>query len=219
MVDQLKLLGEAPVRCGEIEQWAREAGHSVLIGLDEAGRGPLAGPVLAAACVLPDPCPIDGLNDSKKLSERKREALFEAIVQQSTAYAIVAIEPKEIDTLNILQASLKAMGMAWRQVVEAHPEFQNALVLVDGNQRAHLPGEVDQRPIIKGDGRSLNIAAASILAKVSRDRRMMSHHEQWPQYGFDRHKGYPTTAHRRAIAQHGPSPIHRRSFKLPERIA
>ena len=204
---------EAP-RCGEVERWADTQGFTALIGLDEAGRGPLAGPVVAAAVALPWPCPIVGLNDSKALSETKREALFEQVLAGATAYGIAEVSPAEIDQINILRASLEAMRLAYEQVIDARPELAGALVLVDGNQRAPLSGAVDQRPIVKGDARSLNIAAASILAKVTRDRLMVEAHERWPEYGFDRHKGYPTAAHRDALRRVGPCPIHRRSFRL-----
>lgn len=200
--------------CGQVEEWALQQGYTQLIGLDEAGRGPLAGPVVAAAVCLPSDHRIDGLNDSKVLSEALRDALYERITAESISYGIVSISAKEIDETNILIASLKAMGMAWSEAVGRHQEIASALVLVDGNKRATLPGHIDQRPIVKGDARSTNIAAASILAKVTRDRLMLEAHSSWPDYGFDRHKGYPTAAHRAAIAQHGPCPIHRMSFRL-----
>lgn len=210
----LELLDQ-PIVCGQVETWARGQGFGALIGLDEAGRGPLAGPVVAAAVALPDPCPIEGLNDSKALREDTREALFELIVARADAWAIAWSEPEEIDRINILRASLQAMATAWSEVVAKVPGLGDALVLVDGNQRAPLPGGVDQRPIVKGDARSLNIAAASILAKVARDRRMVEYDSVWPGYGFARHKGYPTRQHRDAIARLGPCPIHRRSFSMP----
>lgn len=215
MSDLFAGLDAAAIRCGQTEQWAQSQGYGPLIGLDEAGRGPLAGPVVAAAVALPRPCPIEGLDDSKALSEARREALFDLIVAHADAYGIAAIGPAEIDEINILQASLKAMGEAWRQAVAGAPHLSDALVLVDGNQRAHLPGHVEQRPIVKGDARSLNIAAASILAKVTRDRAMVALDARYPGYGFAQHKGYPTQAHRDAIAALGPSPIHRRSFRMP----
>jgi ribonuclease HII len=200
--------------CGQIEAWAAAQGYGRLMGLDEAGRGPLAGPVVAAAVVLPDPCPIVGLDDSKKLTERQREALFEPILQHAVASAISEVDAPTIDRMNILQASLRAMALCWEDIIGDQPDLASALVLVDGNQRAPLPDGVEQRPIVKGDARSLHIAAASILAKVTRDRLMRKHHERWPVYGFDRHKGYPTAAHVAAIHEHGPSPIHRRTFRV-----
>ena len=202
-------------RPGEIEAWAAAQGYLRLVGLDEAGRGPLAGPVVAAAVVLPGPCPIEGLDDSKKLSAARRSALFDEIQHHALAFGVSAAEPPEIDRINILRASLAAMARAWGQVVEQAPALRSALVLVDGRERAPLPADVEQRTFIQGDGRSLHIAAASILAKVTRDRRMLAYHERWPVYGFDRHKGYPTAAHRAAILEHGPCEIHRRSFRLP----
>ncbi|TNF30052.1 MAG: ribonuclease HII [Deltaproteobacteria bacterium] len=200
--------------CGEIERWAAEQGLGPLIGLDEAGRGPLAGPVTAAACALPWPCPIDGLNDSKQLSEARREALFDEIVEHAIAFGLVFVEPDVIDELNILHASLLGMAHAREQLVERAPQLATAVALIDGNQRAPLPPDVDQRTIVKGDARSLNIAAASILAKVGRDRYMVAADAEYPVYGFAKHKGYPTRAHQLALNAHGPCPIHRRSFRL-----
>lgn len=200
--------------CGQVEEWAKKQGFKTLFGLDEAGRGPLAGPVVAAAVCLGPDHTLVGLNDSKALSESVRESLYPEIIEQCVSYGIVDLSPQAIDDSNILKASLKAMGLAWEEAVSRRPDLENALVLVDGNTRAFLPGHVDQRPIVKGDARSTNIAAASILAKVTRDRMMVEAHRSWPEYGFDRHKGYPTAAHRAAIAKHGPCPIHRRSFRL-----
>lgn len=201
--------------CGEVEAWAKSQGLTSLIGLDEAGRGPLAGPVVVAACALPDPCPLVGIDDSKKLSEHAREALFEPILEVALGVGLVVVEPDVIDTLNILHASLHGMALAWEQLVTERPELRAAIVLVDGKDRAPLPADIDQRPIIKGDAKSLNIAAASVLAKVARDRIMRVLHEEYPVYGFDRHKGYPTAEHRAAVGRHGPSPVHRKSFTMP----
>jgi len=200
--------------CGQVEDWARNQGYRELIGMDEAGRGPLAGPVVAAAVALPDPCPIDGIDDSKKLSEARREALFDVIKAQALGFAVCVVGLEEIDELNILHASMMGMARAHRDLVAEHPELAHALALVDGNRRAPLFSAVEQRPVVKGDARSLNIAAASILAKVTRDRVMVAHDARWPAYGFARHKGYPTAAHRAALREHGPCPIHRRSFRL-----
>lgn len=213
MGDLLAALETVPV-CGQVEDWARAQGYGLLIGLDEAGRGPLAGPVVAAAVALPDPCPIDGIDDSKKLSEARRELLFEAIRTHALGYAVCVVEHGEIDTLNILHAAMAAMARAHHDLVTRIPELAAALALVDGNRRAPIPSDVEQRPIVKGDARSLNIAAASILAKVTRDRIMVRYDAQWPCYGFAQHKGYPTLAHRAALREHGPCPIHRRSFRL-----
>lgn len=212
--DQLGLALDAPHACGEVERWAEGQGLSSLIGLDEAGRGPLAGPVVAAACALPWPCPIVGLNDSKQLTEARREALFDQIVEHAIAFGLVFVEPDVIDEINILRASLLGMAHAWAQAVERAPALATAVALVDGNQRAPLPATVDQRTIVKGDARSLNIAAASILAKVARDRYMVVADVDYPAYGFARHKGYPTRQHQAALNAHGPCPLHRRSFRL-----
>jgi ribonuclease HII len=202
-----------PLFCGEVE--AAVAPHTgPLIGLDEAGRGPLAGPVVVAACALPYPCPVRGLDDSKRLSETARDALFEPILAAALGSSIIIVDPEEIDALNILRASLAGMARAWAALTARHPELSRSRVLVDGRDRAPLPDDVLQHPLIKGDSRSANIAAASILAKVTRDRLMEDAHRLYPAYGFDKHKGYPTVAHRRAIAAHGPCPIHRRSFTL-----
>lgn len=208
---------DLPLFCGQLEVWAAAQGFAPLIGLDEAGRGPLAGPVVAAACALPSPCPIDGLDDSKKLSPLARDALYDAIVAEASAWAVARVEPAVIDEINILQASLRAMAVAWAEVVAASPALSGAVVLVDGNQRAPLPASVEQRTAVKGDSRSTHIAAASILAKVTRDRAMVAYDAVWPEYGFAQHKGYPTAAHLAALAEHGPCPIHRRSFRLGPR--
>lgn len=204
-----------PHVCGAAEADAHAHGLTLLIGVDEAGRGPLAGPVVVAACALPWPCPIAGIDDSKKLSEEAREALFEPILEAALGVGLVVVEHDVIDTLNILHASLHGMALAWEQLVERHPELRHAVLLVDGKDRCPVPDDVDQCPLVKGDARSVNIAAASILAKVARDRIMREAHLSWPVYGFDQHKGYPTAAHRAAVAEHGPCPIHRRSFTLP----
>ena len=211
---QYELGLDAEIRCGQVESWAAEHGHLLIVGLDEAGRGPLAGPVVAGAVALPRDLVLDGLDDSKKLSAKVRDRLFDRIRSEAIAYGVAAIEPDEIDRINIRQASLKAMGVAWTRAVDGCAELRDALAVVDGKDRAHLPADVEQRPIVKGDARSLTIAAASILAKVTRDRRMLEYHARWPEYGFDRHKGYPTRAHREAIAAHGPTAIHRRTFRL-----
>lgn len=214
---ELDLFGnrEPAIRCGQVETWAREQGYELLLGLDEAGRGPLAGPVVAAAVILPPECAIEGLDDSKRLTERQREALFEPVLSQAVATCISSVDAPTIDAMNILRASLHAMALSWEGVMKKRPDLNHALVLVDGNQRAPLPDHVEQRPIVKGDAKSLHIAAASILAKVTRDRLMEEHHQRWPLYGFHRHKGYPTAAHAAAIREHGPCPIHRKSFRVP----
>ena len=174
-------------------------------GIDEAGRGPLAGPVCAAAVILDPRDAIDGLNDSKKLSEKKRETLFAEIQKRSVAWGVGWASPEEIDQINILNATFLAMNRAVKQM-GCTPE----IVLVDGNRDPGLG--LDTRCIVGGDGKSASIAAASILAKVSRDRLMAELAVQYPQYSLEVHKGYPTKLHRELLLQYGPSPIHRRSF-------
>lgn len=180
-------------------------GFRAVCGIDEAGRGPLAGPVCAAAVILPMDCRIEGLNDSKKLSEAKREALFDVIREAALAYGIGWASEREIDEINILQATFLAMGRA----VEALSTPAD-YALVDGNRMPPLkiPGEA----VVKGDGKAACIAAASILAKVSRDRVLRELDREYPQYGFAKHKGYGTKAHYEAIKAYGILPVHRRSF-------
>ena len=189
--------------------WEREAvsmGYQYVCGIDEAGRGPLAGPVCAAAVILPADCIIDGLNDSKKLSEKKREILFAEIQAKATAFGIAFASVEEIEKLNILEATFLAMNRAAEQLRPA-ADF----ALVDGN-RSPKGLAVPCRTVVKGDALSASIAAASILAKVSRDRYMLEMDERYPQYGFRKHKGYGTKAHIEAVRTCGPSPIHRLSF-------
>lgn len=174
-------------------------------GVDEAGRGPLAGPVFAAAVILPREVVIDGVNDSKKLSEKKREALFAQITEQAADYAIASADEQEIAERNILGASMLAM----RRAVEALSVPAQA-ALVDGNRDPSL--SIPTTCVVKGDGKCACIAAASILAKVSRDRYMLELDAKYPQYGFAKHKGYPTPAHYEAILRYGPSPAHRLYF-------
>ena len=179
--------------------------NKVVCGIDEAGRGPLAGPVCAAAVMLDPDHTIEGLNDSKKLSEKKREFLYEEIIKHSLAYGIAMATPEEIDEINILQATFLAMNRAFDKLA-VRPDA----VLVDGNRDPHLPCETTC--ITKGDSLSGSIAAASILAKVTRDRLMVEIAAEYPEYRFEVHKGYPTKMHRELILQYGPSAIHRRSF-------
>ena len=188
------------------EHAAMEEGFSLICGVDEAGRGPLAGPVCAAAVILPPDLELEGLNDSKKLSEKRREALYPLICEQALAYGIAFASEQEIDELNILQATFLAMRRAVEQLGQK-PD----LALVDGNREPDFGG-VPVRTIIKGDSRSANIAAASILAKVTRDRFMLEQDAVYPQYGFAVHKGYGTQKHYAALREFGPCPIHRRSF-------
>lgn len=177
----------------------------LIAGVDEAGRGPLAGPVVAAAVILDDRQPIAGLADSKKLSERQREALFVKIQARALAWHVAQADVAEIDRLNILQASMLAMRRAVAGLV---PQPQRALI--DGNRCPEL--DCPAEAIIKGDSKVAAISAASIVAKVTRDRLMQQLHRQYPEYEFNRHKGYPTVRHRQLLRYHGPCPSHRRSF-------
>ena len=189
----------------KFENKAKAEGFSVVCGVDEAGRGPLAGPVCAAAVILPDGLIIDGLNDSKKLTEKKREALYDVIKEKAVAYSIAMADEKEIDEINILQATFLAMKRAV-EGLDVKPDF----VLVDGNRDPKLG--VPTRTVIKGDALSASIAAASVLAKVTRDRFMLEISEQYPEYEFPKHKGYGTKLHYEMLEKHGISPVHRRSF-------
>lgn len=191
------------------EREALEQGHALVCGCDEAGAGPLAGPVYAAAIILPLGVEIEGLDDSKKLTEKKREALFPVIQEKALAWAVAQVEAAEIDETDILSARMKAMQLAMDQLA-LRPDF----ALIDGN-RDHGRSFALTTPhccIVKGDSLSASIAAASILAKVSRDRFMVEQDRLYPAYGFARHKGYGTAQHRAAIARLGPCPIHRRTF-------
>ena len=191
------------------EREALEQGHALVCGCDEAGAGPLAGPVYAAAVILPLGVEIEGLDDSKKLTEKKREALFPVIQEKALAWAVARVEAAEIDETDILSARMKAMQVAMDQLA-LRPDF----ALIDGN-RDHGRSFALTTPhccIVKGDSLSASIAAASILAKVSRDRFMVEQDRLYPAYGFARHKGYGTAQHREAIARLGPCPIHRRTF-------
>ncbi|MBQ9940310.1 MAG: ribonuclease HII [Clostridia bacterium] len=174
-------------------------------GLDEAGRGPLFGAVYAAAVILPDGYEIEGLDDSKKITEKKREKLFDIIIRDAISYGIGVCEPFEIDQINILNASLLAMRRAVENM-SVKPDF----LLVDGN--IYRDFDIDGKAVVGGDGKIPSIAAASILAKVSRDRYCLEMDRKYPQYGLAKHKGYPTKAHYGAIMEHGPTPLHRISF-------
>ena len=189
----------------EYEQKHYDEGYKAICGVDEAGRGPLCGPVVAAAVILPLGLEIEGLNDSKKLSEKKREALFDVICEKALAYAIAEASPAEIDEINILNASMLAM----RRAVEAL-KIPADFALIDGNcsRGFNIPTET----VVKGDAKSYSIAAASILAKVTRDRGCMELDREYPQYGIAKHKGYPTKDHMDAVREHGPAPIYRKSF-------
>jgi ribonuclease HII len=179
--------------------------EGLLAGVDEAGRGPLVGNVVAAAVILDNNRPVDGLADSKKLSAKRREQLAEQIRERAIAWSVISIDAAEIDRINILQATLLAM----KQSVE-HLTVVPEHVFIDGNRCPDI--NVPATAVVKGDARVAEISAASILAKVERDAQMRVLHETWPQYGFDKHKGYPTKAHFEALAEHGPCPEHRRSF-------
>jgi ribonuclease HII len=187
------------------EDAARREGFHAVCGIDEAGRGPLAGPVFAAAVILPENCAIEGINDSKKLTPKKREKLFDEIEAGAVAYGIGFATEQEIDAVNILQATFLAMKRAC-DALNVRPD----LALVDGNRMPQLG--VETRTIIKGDACSASIAAASILAKVSRDRLLCRIDEIYPQYGFARHKGYGTAYHVEMLRKYGPCPVHRRTF-------
>ena len=194
----------------EVNMWAiedacREEGYTVICGVDEAGRGPLAGPVCAAAVILPDHLELPGLNDSKKLSDKKRRELFPLIKEQAIAYGIGLASQQEIDEINILQATYLAMERAIAQL-----EGKADLALIDGNRAKDFGLPV--KTVVKGDSLSASIAAASILAKVTRDDIMEAYAEEYPGYGFEIHKGYGTKAHYAALTEKGASPIHRMTF-------
>jgi len=183
----------------------RQRGIELLCGTDEAGRGPLAGPVVAAACVLKPDAVISGLDDSKKLSEKRREELFDVIIENCISYGIALAKPTEIDEINILNSSLLAMRRAVDQLT-VKPD----LILVDGNRAKGF--DIPAEAVVKGDAKSMSIAAASVLAKVTRDRLCLALDKIYPQYGLAKHKGYPTKEHMIAVYKYGPSPEHRVSF-------
>ena len=187
------------------ESTLRKNGLALICGVDEAGRGPLVGPVVAGAVILPEGLVIHGLNDSKKLTEKKREALYDMITENAVAWAVGSASPQEIDTLNILQATFLAMrrAVSGLSCVPQH-------VLVDGNRDPQL--QLPTTTLVKGDGKVACIAAASVVAKVTRDRLLLALGSQYPNYGFAKHKGYPTPEHYAAFAEHGITPEHRMSF-------
>ena len=189
----------------ELENEIYAEGFSFICGVDEAGRGPLAGPVYAAAVILPRDAVIEGLNDSKKLTEKKRDALFDVITERALTYGIASASVEEIEKLNILNATFLAMNRAIDKL-DPIPE----LALIDGNRSTGIA--MPSRCVVKGDSRCADIAAASILAKVSRDRYMLTLAEKYPQYHFEQHKGYGTKLHYEALREYGPSPEHRPSF-------
>lgn len=188
-----------------IENEIYDSGVSILCGVDEAGRGPLAGPVCAAACILPRGLVIDGLDDSKKLSDKKRRELFNVIKREAVSYGVAFASVEEIEEHNILRATFMAMNRAIAKL-DAVPE----LAIIDGNRAAGI--EMPARCIVKGDSKCADIAAASILAKVTRDEYMLAMAEKYPEYHFEKHKGYGTKLHYEALREYGPSPIHRMCF-------
>ena len=221
--NQNDLFGEIGDTIGDVERWAKENEIRTIVGVDEVGRGPLAGPVVASAVVLDLKRAsqngwLDRVTDSKLLSEKSRCELFERIRLEARLCSLAQSEAWEIDEINILQASLLAMRRAVEQILPkclAHNRAEEIIIIVDGNRP--IPGiSVPQRAVIKGDQRSFNVAAASILAKVCRDRILKRCHLRWPEYGFDAHKGYPTPYHRARIIEHGRCPIHRRSFRVSQ---
>ncbi len=190
----------------ELENQARKSGYKSVCGVDEAGRGPLAGPVCAAAVILPENCEIEGLNDSKKLSEKKRELLYGVIMEKAIAYSVAFADVSEIEEYNILGATFIAMNRAINSL-----SVSADYALIDGNR---MPTEmkISGETVVKGDSKSCSIAAASILAKVTRDRLLLEYDEKYPEYGFKNHKGYGTAAHYEAIRKYGITPVHRPSF-------
>ncbi len=188
-----------------LEKEYLKKGYKYICGIDEAGRGPLCGPVFAAACILPLDLEIEGLNDSKKLTEKKREKLFEIIQEKALAYCIASASVEEIDETNILEADLLAM----RRAIDGLSQKAD-FALIDGNINRDF--QIDSAAVIKGDAISMSIAAASVLAKVARDRICIDLDREYPQYGIAKHKGYGTKAHMDALRQYGPSPIHRKKF-------
>ena len=182
-----------------------EKGYTAVCGCDEAGRGPLCGPVVAAAVILPKDLIIEGLNDSKKLTEKKRELLYDVIVEKALAFGIAEASPEEIDEINILNASMLAMRRAVEKL-----SVKADFCLIDGNCSRGF--EIPTETVVKGDAKSYSIAAASILAKVTRDRICLEQDKEYPEYNIAKHKGYPTKEHMDAVKQFGPSPIHRKSF-------
>ena len=188
-----------------LETELREAGYQSVCGVDEAGRGPLSGPVVAAACILPAGCVIPGLNDSKKLTPKQRDRLFDAVRESALSYAVGMASPEEIDELNILNATMLAM----RRAIEELPVPAD-FALIDGNCARGIA--IPHKTVISGDALSVSIAAASILAKVTRDRICLENDREYPEYGFAKHKGYGTKEHMDALRRLGPCPLHRRSF-------
>jgi len=195
----------------EFEHNAKTRGYKIVAGVDEAGRGPLAGPVVSAAVILPQGFECIGINDSKKLSEKQRNAFFPIIQRQAIAISTGVASHEEIDRMNILQASLLSMKRAVENLSIPPLFLVPDFLLIDGKFTIDM--DIDQAAVIKGDSRSISIAAASIVAKVTRDAMMEVLHERYPLYNFIQHKGYPTRAHKESILKHGPCPVHRMTFK------
>lgn len=203
LTEEEELKRQAVMLERERQLWS--SGYKYIAGVDEAGRGPLAGPVYAAAVILPEDIRLDGINDSKKLSPKKREELFEEIKASAAAYAVWSVDEEVIDEVNILNATYMAMNGAV-SALTVRPGY----VLIDGNSIRGM--EISHETMVKGDAKSMSIAAASIMAKVSRDRYITEMAEKYPEYGFERHKGYGTKEHTEAILKYGPCPIHRKTF-------
>ena len=197
---------ERLIKLKETEESLYENGNQYICGIDEAGRGPLAGPVVVAAVIMPKDSMIEGVNDSKKISEKKREKLYEEITSTAIAWGVGIIDQREIDDINILKATKKGLTTALQEL-----EIKPDLVLVDALKDIDTLG-IPYMSIIKGDAKCYSIAAASIIAKVTRDRIMKQWDELYPQYGFEKHKGYGTSAHISAIKEYGICPLHRKSF-------
>lgn len=197
---------ERLIKLSEYEKKGYENGYKYIAGIDEAGRGPLAGPVVAAAVILPEGCLIEGVNDSKKLSEKKREKLYDDVVQNAIAWGVGIVDNNVIDEINILNATRRAMHMAIEEL-KVKPDY----ILIDAEKKVDTNG-IPYLPIIKGDALSISIGAASIIAKVTRDRMMREYDKIFPMYGFEKHKGYGTKAHVEAIKENGLCMIHRKSF-------
>lgn len=197
---------ERLIKLSEYEKKCYENGYKYIAGIDEAGRGPLAGPVVAAAVILPKDCLIEGVNDSKKVSEKKREELYDVIIQNAVAWGVGIMDNNVIDEINILNATRKAMHTAIEEL-QVKPDY----ILIDAEKKVDTNG-IPYLPIIKGDALSISIAAASIIAKVTRDRMMREYDKIFPMYGFEKHKGYGTKAHVEAIRENGLCMIHRKSF-------
>jgi ribonuclease HII len=198
----------------QLDVWVRKHGFEIIAGVDEVGRGPLAGPVVAAAVVLPKNHTIEGLADSKALSARVRRILAERICRESIGWGLGVVSAGRIDRINIRQASLEAMALAFQQVMVQG--IVPDMILVDGRDIFELPAdasEIDQQAVIKADKYSASVSAASIVAKEYRDALMQEYHSWWPVYGFDRHKGYPTAAHKEAVRLNGACEIHRKTFR------